>query len=55
VVLTGYDEYGFFYNDPWTGVKDTFITYENFYSIWNNPIRDNALDRISLPRKALSF
>jgi uncharacterized protein YvpB len=55
VVLTGYDENGFYYNDPWTGKKNTFITYDNFYDIWNKSIRDRLLDVNYLPRKAISY
>jgi uncharacterized protein YvpB len=55
VTLTGYDGGGFYYNDPWTGAKDVFIAFDEFYRIWNNPIRDNILNRTSSPRKALSF
>ena len=53
--LTGYDKSGFFYNDPWTGDKDTFITYDDFYEIWNEPIYDSVLNLTYTPRKALSY
>ncbi|MDR2648159.1 MAG: C39 family peptidase [Clostridiales bacterium] len=33
ICLTGYDENGVYYNDPWTGVKNEFITYGKFLSI----------------------
>ena len=55
ICLTGYDQDGFFYNDPWPGNKDVFITYNDFYKIWNNPIYDKQLG-ISYPvRLALSY
>ena len=53
--LTGYDDSGFFYNDPWTGEKDAFIIYGDFYEIWNKPIYDSVLDLTYSPRKALSY
>ena len=53
--LTGYDESGFMYNDPWTGDKDAFITYNDFYGIWNEPIYDSVLNIAYTPRKALSY
>ena len=53
--LTGYDRTGFYYNDPWTGKKDTFIDFEEFYSIWNKPIYDSVLDISYDPRIALSY
>ena len=53
--LTGYDETGFFYNDPATGEKDVPISYEEFYTIWNDPIYDRVLDLTYAPRKALSY
>jgi len=40
VCLAGYNEEGFFYNDPWRGSKDAFITYDDFYDIWTSPIID---------------
>ena len=55
VCLTGYNQSGFYYNDPWTGVKNTFILYEGFSAIWNKPIYDGNL-RVSYPvRLALSY
>ena len=53
--LTGYDRGGFFYNDPWTGAKDTHIAFDDFYEIWNNPVYDRVLDLTYTPRKALSY
>lgn len=35
VTLTGYDENGFYYNDPWTGEKDVFISYSDFEETWS--------------------
>ena len=55
VCLTGYDEGGFFYNDPWTGAKDKYISYKNFNAIWNKALSDRGLN-VSYPgQKALSF
>ncbi|MCL2461215.1 MAG: C39 family peptidase [Defluviitaleaceae bacterium] len=51
--LTGYDGKGFYYNDPWTGQKDVFVTYDNFYSVWNKPTRNAG--NIYSPRMALSY
>ena len=53
--LTGYDKNGFYYNDPWTGQKNTFISYGEFYEIWNDRIYDRVLDLTYDPRKALSY
>jgi uncharacterized protein YvpB len=53
--LTGYDEKGFYYNDPWNGRKDRFITYNTFYGAWNNPVYDEHLNNEAPPRMALSF
>ena len=53
--LTGYDNDGFFYNDPGTGEKDVPIGYEEFYSIWNKSIHDNLLNVSYAPRKAMSY
>ena len=53
--LTGYDESGFYYNDPWTGAKDTYIIFDDFYAIWNEPIYDSVLNLTYTPRKALSY
>jgi len=36
--LSGYNETGFFYNDPWTGQKNAYLTYDNFYAMWNKVI-----------------
>lgn len=55
ICLTGYDERGFYYNDPWTGRKDKFITYGSFNSIWGKSIYDANLNKNYPPRKALSF
>ena len=53
--LTGFNQHGFFYNDPWTGVKDDFITYDEFFAMWNTSIRDRLLNVNYSPRKALSY
>ena len=53
--LTGYDNNGFYYNDPWTGAGNTFISYDDFYAIWNKPIVDSVLGLTYEPRKALSY
>jgi len=56
VCLTGYDDNGFYYNDPWCGSKNAFITYESFYQIWNCPITDENNPELSYPvRLALSY
>ena len=53
--LSGYNKDGFYYNDPWTGEKDVFISYDDFYEIWNEPIIDRVLGLTYTPRKALSY
>ena len=55
IVLTGYNPYGFFYNDPWLGGVNEFITYEAFLAMWEDPIRDLRLNRVYPPRIALSY
>ena len=55
VCLTGFDENGFYYNDPSSGEKDVFISYDSFYAIWNEPIYDRLLDTSFSPRIALSY
>jgi len=55
ICLTGYDEEGFYYNDPWTGEKNSFITYDDFYLIWNKPIFYKQLNIYYSPRMALSY
>lgn len=55
LTLTGYNEIGFFYNDPWTGRKDTFITYERFYTMWTGPVMDRILGVAAPVRMALSY
>ena len=52
--LTGYDVNGFFYNDPSTGMKDTYISDDEFFKIWNDPIIDRLLGNTYDPRKAMS-
>ncbi|MCL2046884.1 MAG: C39 family peptidase [Oscillospiraceae bacterium] len=53
--LTGYDEQGFYYNDPWTGEKNAYLSFDNFYEIWNEPIYDSVLELTYEPRKAMSY
>ena len=53
--LTGYNRSGFLYNDPWTGGRNTPISYSDFYAIWNDPIIDNVLGLTYEPRKAMSY
>ena len=53
--LTGYDEQGFYYNDPWTGEKNAYLSFDNFYDIWNEPIYDSVLELTYEPRKAMSY
>lgn len=55
ICLTGYDEKGLYYNDPWSGKKDLFITYDSFYKIWNDPIYDSIYGPSYPTRKALSY
>ena len=35
ILVTGYDAYGFYYNDPWTGAKNAYLTSATFLSKWN--------------------
>jgi len=53
--LSGYNENGFYYNDPATGEKDVFITYDDFYAIWNKQIYDSVLNMYFGPKIALSY
>ena len=55
ITLTGFNEHGFFYNDPWLGGKNEFITYRDFLAMWEDPIRDMRLHRTYPPRIALSY
>ena len=55
VCLTGYDEKGFFFNDPSGGRKNRFVTYSGFYAAWNNPIIDEHNGFAYPPRFALSY
>ncbi len=55
VCLTGYNENGFFYNDPWTGQKDAFIKYPAFNVIWNKAIYDKIYGKYYTETKALSY
>jgi len=38
ICLTGYNQQGFFYNDPWTGCKNSFISFEEFEIAWHKDI-----------------
>ena len=53
ITLTGFNQSGFFYNDPWLGGKNEFITYQNFLAMWEDPIRDFRLNRVYPVRMAL--
>ena len=55
ICLTGYNEEGFYYNDPWKGSKNAFISYDYFYSIWNKPISGGSFTDSNGLRKALSI
>lgn len=55
VCLSGFDDTGFFYNDPWTGEKNAHIGFEDFYEIWNKPIRDPDLGIYYPARRALGY
>ena len=55
VCLTGYDENGLYYNNPWTGEKDAYIPYDDFYVLWNEPIYDGWTGEAYPARKALSY
>ena len=53
--LTECDKHGFYYYDPRTGEKDTLITAESFYAIWDKPIYDSLFNTFYSTRKALSY
>jgi uncharacterized protein YvpB len=36
LVLTGYDQYSYYFNDPWTGEKEVKIDKGEFNKIWSN-------------------
>ncbi len=36
VIVTGYDQSGIFYNDPWTGEKNAWISNDEFMNMWAN-------------------
>jgi len=55
IVLTGFNEYGFFYNDSWLGGINEFISYQDFLAMWEDSIIDVHLNRTYPPRIALSF
>ena len=55
ICITGYNTSGFYYNDPWTGRKNAFISNNSFYSIWNRPIPDRLGHKNTPYCKALSY
>ena len=55
ITLTGFNQYGFFYNDPWLGGVNEFIYYAEFLAMWEDPIQDMRLHRTYPPRIALSY
>ncbi|MCL1987961.1 MAG: C39 family peptidase [Firmicutes bacterium] len=55
ITLTGFNQNGFFYNDPWLGSVDNFIPYDYFLAMWEDPIQDLRLNRIYPQRMALSY
>jgi len=55
ITLTGFNQYGFYYNDPWIGNVNAFITYDYFLSMWEDPILDMRLNRSYPIRMALSY
>lgn len=55
ITLTGYNRYGFFYNDPWLGGVNEFITYAAFLAMWEDPIFDRWFNRFYPPRIAMSY
>lgn len=34
VIITGYDQFGLFYNDPWSGEKNAWISNRDFLEMW---------------------
>lgn len=36
VIITGFDQTGLFYNDPWSGEKNTWISNVEFLRMWEN-------------------
>lgn len=44
ITLTGFNNSGFYYNDPWTGEKNAFMTYRTFDYNW----RDDPASRGAL-------
>ena len=56
VVVTGYNRYGFYLNDPWTGEQNYFMPYVEFLQHWNCRIRDFYIfDYYFPPRMAIGF
>uniref|UniRef100_UPI0025D5EACF C39 family peptidase n=1 Tax=uncultured Limosilactobacillus sp. TaxID=2837629 RepID=UPI0025D5EACF len=44
ITLTGYDSNGFYYNDPWTGQKNAFMSFSTFDWNWrDDPATRGAL------------
>ncbi|MGX7420201.1 C39 family peptidase [Carnobacterium gallinarum] len=39
ITLTGYDANGFYFNDPWTGAKNSYIDKQSFSLTWNQQER----------------
>lgn len=55
ICLSGFDENGFYYNDPANGAKDVFISNDDFYEIWTKQIYDRKLG-LEFPSKiAMSY
>jgi|GEM_PF-1762904 len=55
IVLTGFNQYGFFYNDPWLGGISEFISYNDFLAMWEDPIIDRWFNYTFPPRIAMSY
>lgn len=55
ICLSGFDENGFYYNDPATGKKDVFISYSQFNEIWTKQIYDKKLEIPYPSRIAMSY
>ena len=55
IVLTGYNESGFFYNDGWSGKSGEFFEYDRFWAMWNDQIIYYKLNKKYPPRIALSM
>lgn len=55
ITLTGFNQEGIFYNDPWLGGVNEFMTYARFLAMWEDPIIDRRLHRVYPIRMALSY